>query len=348
MAKDFQNNLVPHPITEPLRHLVANRKLFQKVLVLTVKWAVLIFSARYLYVNIIRGTKFSDIFALSLSILHKPDSIWLLSVCLVLVFVNWGLESLKWRYLLKRFVSISPIRSFAAVLSGNAVSLWMPNRVGEYIGRVFFLDPGIRIKSIFATLLGSMSQLVVTLFLGTLGCVFYTRTIDMPIYIQLAAGIAGLIFMALLLFFYFNIGIVRSWLPAKNWAKPLRKYLLVYKLYKSKDLETILLYSVSRYMVFSLQFYIFLVFFGIHIPFFEALLLIFLMYFVQTISPTSGFTELIVRGGTTAFLFKAYTTNLAAVLAASYSVWLINLLLPALAGAVIFGFARINKRSRAA
>src|SRR6185437_11245478 len=132
--------------------------------------------------------------------------------------------------------------------------------------------------------------------------------------------------------------------PAAKWAKSLRKSLLIYKQYKGKELETVLLYSFIRYLIFSIQFYILLVFFGVHIPFIAALMLIFVMYLVQTISPTTGLTELIVRGGATVYLFHGFTSNMAGVLAASYGIWIINLLIPALSGAIIFGFAGIHKR----
>jgi len=348
LANNINHSLRQNPISKLTGLWKHYGKSFQKISLILVKWSVMVLSARYLYFHVIKNTHFDDIYNLSISILTNPTSIWILAVCLLLVFINWGLETMKWRFLIKSFASISFLRSFAAIMSGNAVSLLTPNRVGEYVGRVFFLDSEVRIKSIFATLLGSVSQMIVTLILGVLGFVYFEKSIDAPFYIQLGIGIGGLIFISLLLFFFFNIRVIRSWLPAKRWSKSIRKYLMVYKLYKNKELETVLLYSLCRYLVFAFQFYLLLVFFGIQIPLIQAMFLIFLMYAVQTVSPTNGFTELIVRGGTTAFLFKGFTPNLAGVLAASYSIWMINLMIPALFGAVIFGFARINKRRQAA
>jgi len=321
-------------------------KLFQKGLPLIIKLAVLAISGWYFYVHIIRNPEFWKIFTLSQSILANPLSVWLFSVCILMVFMNWGIETLKWQFLLKRFAKISFPKAFAAILSGNAISLWTPNRVGEYMGRIIFLDSSVRVKSIFATLAGSISQLVVTMIMGTLGFVYYEKLTNLPGLIQIATGVCGLLFIALVLFFYFNIGVIRSWLPGRNWAKGLRKNLLLYKQYKGKELETVLLYSLGRYLVFSIQFYILLVFFGVQVPFIEALMLIFVMYMVQTVSPTTGFSELIVRGSATVFLFHGVTNNMAAVLSASYGIWIINLLIPALSGAVIFVFARINQKLR--
>jgi hypothetical protein len=346
MSKDIADTAPRKTSTLLLQRKLYERKSWSWALVFILKLAILVFSANYLYNNVIRNARFADIYALSVSILHGATSIWLFSACLLLVFVNWGFEALKWQYLVKKFADISFLRSFSAILSGNAVSLLMPNRVGEYIGRVFFLDQSIRIKSIFATFVGSIAQLVITLILGTIGLVYYEKSLHLPPFIEWAIFTGALIFIALLFFFYFHIKSIRSFLPAKKWSKPIRKYLKVYRLYHRPELEKILLYSMVRYLIFSIQFYVLLVFFGVHIPIYQGLMAIFMMYLVQTISPTNGFTELIVRGGTTVFLFKAYTANLTAVLAASYSIWMINLLIPGLAGAIIFGLARINKRRK--
>ena len=324
------------------------QELWQKIVVIVLKSAVLAFSAWYLYVHVIENSRFNDIYALTASILSNSLSVWILMSCLSMAILNWAIETLKWQFLLKRFARISFPRAFLAILSGNSISLWTPNRVGEYLGRVVFLDPGIRIKSIFATLAGSISQLIITLIMGALGFVYYEKTSHVPQLIQWTAGFAGLIFIGLLLFFYFNIGVVRSWLPARKWAKSLRKYLLIYKQYKTKDLETVLLFSLARYLVFSIQFFVLLIFFSVHMPFLQSLMLIFMMYMIQTVSPTSGVTELLVRGSTSIFLFQGFTSNMTGVLSASYGIWIMNLLVPSLIGAVIFGFARINNRLRKA
>ncbi len=347
MSEKFANIPVDRATMPSAQVRLFGKKFLQRALLIVLKIVVLVFSARYLYQNVLQNVHFADIYKITAATLHQPGATWLFSICLVLVIANWGFEALKWKFVLRKFQDISLLRSFSAILSGTAISLLMPNRTGEYLGRVFFLDPSIRIKSIFATFIGSLSQLVITLVLGAVGFIYYEKSLHYPGYIQAAVVIGALIFIALIIFFYFNIRVIRSLLPARKWSKSLRKYLKVYRLYHAGELEKILLFSLARYLIFSVQFYVFMLFFGVHVPFFNALMLIFLMYLVQTISPTNGFTELVVRGGTTAFLFKAYTVNLAAVLAASYSLWAINLLIPGLAGALIFGFGRIYKRNKA-
>jgi hypothetical protein len=309
------------------------------------KWAVFFISLRYLYLYVWLDKSFLAIFSLAAERLHTFQGIALLSVCSLLLFINWGFEAVKWQRLVRRFHSISLYKSYMAILAGSSISLWMPNRAGEYIGRIFILKPKARIKGILATLIGSVSQLLITLILGIVGLVYYEYSRMDQHFLWPGLVLLGGIFVFLLLLFYFNINKIRHLLPQGPWLKPLRKYLLVYSLYSSDELSRVLLYSFYRYFVFSTQFYLLLLFFGVHVPVVEAFGLIFLMYLIQTVSPTNAFTELVVRGGVSVYLFKSYSSGPEAILAASYGIWLINIIIPGLIGAFVLLRARLNKKA---
>ena len=57
-----------------------------------------------------------------------------------MMFLNWFLESLKWRFLISKIEKISINRSIRAIFSGITISTFTPNRIGEYGGRVFCLE----------------------------------------------------------------------------------------------------------------------------------------------------------------------------------------------------------------
>ena len=86
-----------------------------------------------------------------------------------LMCVNWALESFKWQITLRPVQSVNFMRAFKAILVGTCVASFTPNRVGEYLGRMLFVDPGNKILSVAPTILCSMSQMLVTLVAGTLG-----------------------------------------------------------------------------------------------------------------------------------------------------------------------------------
>jgi MFS family permease len=271
---------------------------------------------------------------------QKPFFYKLIFLCgFLLVFANWGLEAYKWKILVRKFQRISFRRCFAAVLCGSAVSLWIPNRAGEYLGRILFIRPGVRIKGVLATLVGSFAQLSITLILGIGGGLYYAYKHWPENVFWLVVPVLSVGFVALLLFFYFNINKVRYLLPKKSFVSRFRKYLVVYSFYSFADLGKVLSFSLLRYFVFSGQFVLFLWFFGGAVPPIECWLAIFLIYLVQTIIPANALTELGIRGASSVFFLQGFVPNTAAILSASYGLWLINLLLPGIFGLLILVFA---------
>ncbi|RYY96353.1 MAG: hypothetical protein EOO11_13665, partial [Chitinophagaceae bacterium] len=56
-----------------------------------------------------------------------------------LMGVNWGLEAAKWRLLVAPVQPVGFWNALRAVLSGVSFSVTMPNRIGEYLGRMLYI-----------------------------------------------------------------------------------------------------------------------------------------------------------------------------------------------------------------
>src|SRR5690349_10597785 len=67
-----------------------------------------------------------------------------LLVATLLIVVNWGLEAWKWKLLVATVRPLNFLQAYKAVLSGVAFSVSLPNRVGEYIGRMLYQPEGSR------------------------------------------------------------------------------------------------------------------------------------------------------------------------------------------------------------
>ena len=63
----------------------------------------------------------------------------MLASVFVLMVVNWTVEAAKWRIQLDGTEKFSIIQSLQSVLTGVAVSVITPNRIGEYVGRILYL-----------------------------------------------------------------------------------------------------------------------------------------------------------------------------------------------------------------
>ena len=82
------------------------------------------------------------------------------------MLINWSFEAIKWKILIEKIQKIKFLTSLKAVMAGITVSAFTPNRVGEFGGRIFFLESQNRTKAIVLTFLGNVAQLLVTIVVG--------------------------------------------------------------------------------------------------------------------------------------------------------------------------------------
>ena len=132
-----------------------------------------------------------------------------LLLLIVLMPINWLLEAFKWKVALRSIVSISLFTSFRATLSGLSFSMLLPNRVGEYLGRIVYLPSNKRADAVAVTIVSSMSQLIWTLVFGFLGFIYLfpllRRATQLGDLLLVFFGIGVLLFLLFLLIFYFRI-----------------------------------------------------------------------------------------------------------------------------------------------
>src|SRR4051812_2218147 len=92
----------------------------------------------------------------------KKANPFLLFISFLLLFVNWGLEALKWMLLIAPLERIGFFTAYRAIFAGVTVSIFMPNRVGEFAGRIFFLEKADKVEATLKNFVGSATQLFMT------------------------------------------------------------------------------------------------------------------------------------------------------------------------------------------
>jgi hypothetical protein len=279
----------------------------------------------------------------------------------ILLFpVNQLLEAFKWKYLMRKLETISLWTATKAVLTGISVSMFMPNRVGDYLGRVFVLRKANRIQAILATIIGSMAQLLTTILYGSLALLFFFpwyfnmgNKLNVWLYSGIILMIVTLLFM--LIFAYLNFAsfsdIIRR--ISGRFYNRIKKYSEVFAFYEIRNLLLVLFISALRYVVFSFQFYLLFKAFFVPVNFYSAIVLIGLVYLMMTIIPTIALTELGVRGSISLFIFALYLkpaglwTDDASlgIVSATSLLWLINLAIPALLGVIFVYSLRFFRKS---
>jgi hypothetical protein len=267
---------------------------------------------------------------------------WLLYLTIGLMLVNWGLEARKWQLLLRHVQRLSYLKSFVSVLSGVAFTMITPNRMGEFIGRVFYVEEGKRIQAATLTFVGSISQLIVTLATGITGVIVlhsrlvsFTHSPGLSLY-----WVNGLMFgtaamLALLLLFYFKL----SWLIRLAEKIPLlQKYqFFITQLdhFTTKELLAILSLSFLRFCIFTAQYLLLFSLFDVEIPLWQACCGVSVMFLILAVIPMPGIAELGIRGKAGISLFTLFSANQIGILAAMGSIWLINIIFPAVLGSLL-------------
>jgi uncharacterized membrane protein YbhN (UPF0104 family) len=322
-----------------------NKAKVHKILSITLKTAVLLLSLGYIYFKIFYN---QDMDKNRISFYLACESglfNWYFFVLVLLMPLNWGIEIIKWRYLILKIENISFYKSLKAVLVGITFSSFTPNRVGDYFGRAFMLENSNKQEGFLITIVGSIAQTIITIMLGTIGLiwfrdiyltkVFYVENISF--YISL---IVLIIINALILLFYFKISFFNTFVQKIRIMKRLTPYFQILSSYSIGELLKALILSLLRYIVFVFQFYLLLLIFNINIPFFDGFAVIAIIYLVTTIIPTIALTELGVKGAAAIYFFDLYfkhTTYHADeiainVVAATFILWILNLALPAIMG----------------
>ncbi len=271
----------------------------------------------FLYREFFIKDNFNTLWNLFISTPVTFRTLTIIAVALVLVFVNWGLETFKWHMLIARVEPISWFKAFESVISGITFSLFTPNRIGEFAARIFYLESNHRIKGILISIIGSVSQLCITMIAGSF-CFCYYLIVhqDLDNLEKTLLITAAVMTSTLILLFYFNMDILRTLLLKINRAKRTRIYLNVFSSYSA------------------------LQFFQISLSLFEGFVVISSIFFVLAIIPTIALAELGIRGAAAIYFLGSYSDNSLGILASSYGLWCINLALPAVLGLLFL--PRIN------
>ncbi|HRH01306.1 MAG TPA: lysylphosphatidylglycerol synthase transmembrane domain-containing protein [Bacteroidia bacterium] len=256
-----------------------------------------------------------------------------LLITIILVFANWSIEAVKWKLLIQRLEPITFAASLKSILAGISASLVTPNRAGEFIGKLFFLRKASKPDALILSMVGSISQVMLTLCFGLVALhqYLFKSALLTAFYYPLLFFVVGVILVSFYLFYNFkNIAI--SW-KKWNFIHSIIPYNFQSIELPARDLSKVILLSLCRYIIFTVQFLLVLKIANLIVHPIESALLVFLYFFIVSLVPTFALTELGVRGSVAVALFCENPESCAEVLTAAFIVWFINLALPAIVGA---------------
>lgn len=263
----------------------------------------------------------------------------LLAVTLALMFLNWGLEAYKWMIAVRSVQQLPFMQAFQAIFSGVSFSVTTPNRMGEYLGRLMYVQEGSRLRTISGTIVGSMSQLIITLLFGLIGLLFLQDRfvgqglIDQTWMQVIISGVSLVLTMMIL--FYFRL----SWIVKLAGKIPgSKRFFYLVEALEALDtsaLFQLLIVSFLRFLVFSLQYYLFFYLFEVNIGVAAAFWSVNVSFLVMAVIPTIAIAELAQRGKVIITIVGLYSANHLGITLATAAVWLVNLILPAVIGSIL-------------
>ncbi|MEI6408656.1 MAG: lysylphosphatidylglycerol synthase transmembrane domain-containing protein [Bacteroidota bacterium] len=298
-----------------------------------------------LYTELSKRDQLSVLFNQFLIQVKQADLLWLFATLILLPF-NWFMEAYKWRYFMQRYEPVSLKRAYAAVMVGVTFSLITPNRIGEFGGRLLFVQRVHQWKSISSNAVGGAAQYLVLLTGGLIGAGWLVNRLWTPQFWWPWLEACVVISLGLFYYFYFNPGrvlpILKKLTQVKWFASAASGLQLVEQL-KTRDLWIILSWSAIRYLIYTTQYYFMLRFFGIKTDIWAAFSGISFIFMIQTILPVPAFAGLLLRGNLAVFVWSYFKAPEISSLASTFLLWIINLILPALVGTFLMFNVNISK-----
>lgn len=305
---------------------------------ITVKIAIVLLGIFVLYKKLIVNQNVNEIFHEIRTTFTDKSQFFLMATAFLLVPINIFLEGIKWKIQIKSIENISNWKSFLSIFTGISAGMFFPNRMGNFLGRVFMLEKGDRIKASLTTLVGGMAQMIATLSIGLISALFFIEKNIILI------CVIFFLMISILLLMYFNIYLLKyfQFLIPKKLKEKTKEYFEVFSLYNNQELLKILMLSYARYFLYTFQFVLLIWTFKIPLNYINAMIPISLTYLLMMIVPFITITEIAVRGSVSILVFEKWlamneiNSSLGImVFSASSLLWIINIAIPAIIGLLL-------------
>ncbi len=263
---------------------------------------------------------------LNILLQYRVFSITNILVLLILTFLNWYFEVLKWQTL-SSHVRQNTLRSATKEsLASFTAAIFTPSRIGEYGAKCLYYTRSAWRKVIFLNFMGNMAQLFATYFFGIAGLLFLITTLDLPL------PFFNAVLVACLLIFPFVI----YWIM-KKFRIRLKGYSIqrledsFHKVSENIRWKTVI-FATARFLIFTHQFYFLLLIFKVDISYTLLISAVFSTYILASIIPTMIIFDALIKGGFAVWVFGLLQVPQIIILTIVLTVWILNFALPGIVG----------------
>src|SRR5690606_27743755 len=200
-----------------------------------------------------------------------------LIIVVVMMFMNWALEVVKWKYLSERIEKISWWVAIKSVFCGLTWAIFTPNRIGEYGGRVLLLKPRNRARGAIAMGVGLFAQLVLTSAFGALSIAWFVSTyLPTPDSVKFGVWLLAIIYATTFVVFYFNVHWIDFLVGKFRFLRRIKPFFSVLEDFTPSELSRVLFLSLLRFVIFTSQYILLMLVFLPEMPFVSMVLMIFI------------------------------------------------------------------------
>ncbi|MEM9680866.1 MAG: lysylphosphatidylglycerol synthase domain-containing protein [Bacteroidota bacterium] len=245
----------------------------------------------------------------------------------ILSIFNWFFEIAKWQELVRTVKNISFKAALEQSLGGLTASLITPNRIGDYGAKAIYFSKALRKRIVLLNLIGNMTQMTITTVIGCIGLIIFVNRYAIEVdYYEVGRFVLILAFIAT----FSAFGLKRQWFKIRGYS--LEKLVDFIRNIQTRTLVLSVVYSLTRYIIFSFQFYVLLTLFGVDVDYFIAMVVISSMYLLASIVPSITIFDVVIKGSVAVFLFGYVDVNELTVLTIITIMWLLNFAIPSLFG----------------
>jgi hypothetical protein len=227
--------------------------------------------------------------------------------------INWLLEFVKWRVVLKN-LELPENKARISFASGVISEFLIPGIPSNFIGRIFFYEKEERLKLSAWIQVTNLAQLLITLTFGLISM----------LYLNLSLSTNSIYFISCFAFLIVVFLVLRKF-KIINLPKGIE--LLAFKKSDLKPIILLLLLSLLRFLIFSLQFGLILHSFSLAFDF-QLFTFIWISYLFVSFSPSMFLGNLVIRESVTVSVFQLGNYPVFPVLYAAFFIWLVNNFLP--------------------
>lgn len=266
---------------------------------------------------------------------------YLIPACL-LVVVNLSCEAQKYALLVQHTYPLGWKRAMLGILAGMPLGLLTPNRIGEYVGRLWVLPAKHRWAGGAFTFINRNAQMLITLALGLIALELSHAEMrsQWGDWVGWLRGIAWL-----LIVMWVGVAGIGLWqVHHHRWERiwGLQKILPALRQVGTQVLAYVVAWSFLRNLIFVGQYILLLYACGYSGEIGTAFLMVWLVFLVKSLIPIASFAELGIRESVALAVMGYFGVSEAISFSSTFAIYSINILLPALVGLICLNYLKTS------